>query len=262
MSKVEFSDVTLTYPGRDGRQDVHALRGLNLRVEPGESVAIIGPSGCGKSSTLLMAAGLLRPTSGAVLVDGTPVERERRQTALILQGQSLLPWKTVERNVELGLLLRHVPRQERRRRVSWALEQVDLTDFARVYPAELSGGMAQRAAIARSLALDCDLLMMDEPLSALDALLREQIQDVMLRLWRERAYAQIIVTHSIEEAAFLGQRVVVMAPRPGRVVDVIDNPGMGEAGYRSSSEFFGLCTRLRAALQASMEAGGARHERD
>lgn len=226
----------------------HALRDVCLSVGDGESVALIGPSGCGKSSMLLMAAGLLAPSSGEVLVNGVASRQPRQQTALILQNLGLLPWKTVEKNVDLGLRLRKVDPRERARRVADALEGVGLADCGHRYPAELSGGMRQRVAIARALALDCDLLLMDEPLSALDELLREQIQDMLLDLWQRRGHTQVIVTHSIEEGVFLGQRVVVMTPHPGRVAAVVDNPGVGQGDWRGSDAFYRRCREVRALL--------------
>jgi NitT/TauT family transport system ATP-binding protein len=236
----------MVYEGSD--RQVRALDALTLEVADGEPVAIIGPSGCGKSTLLLLAAGLLSPTAGAVNVSGAPVAGPRRETALILQDFGLLPWKTVAANAALGLTIRGVSPAETHSRAAAALEQVGLAEFARAYPGELSGGMRQRVALARAVALDTDLLLMDEPLSALDALKREDLQDVLLELWRTRRHTQVLVTHSIEEAVFLGRRVVVISPRPGSVWAVVDNPAMGSAGYRSSEEFFRVVTKLRAAL--------------
>lgn len=176
MHKLEFRDVTLRYDdGRHGADGLLAVENLSLAVEAGESLAIIGPSGCGKSSTLQMAAGLVRPSSGEVFIDGQLITKPRQKTALILQDFGLLPWKTVLANAELGLKVRGVDRERREAKAREALDLVGLADFAHAYPGELSGGMQQRLALARSIALDVDLLLMDEPLSALDALLREQL---------------------------------------------------------------------------------------
>ena len=246
MISLSFDNAALTYEGSD--RSVRALESFALRVEKGEPISVIGPSGCGKSTMLLLAAGLLAPTSGTVSVDGSVVTGPRRATSLILQDFGLLPWKTVEANAALGLTVRGVARAEARSRAAAALERVGLADFARAYPSELSGGMRQRLALARAVALDADLLLMDEPLSALDALKREDLQGVLLELWRRRGHTQVLVTHSIEEAVFLGRRVVVMTPRPGRVGAVVDNPDMGSDGYRSSKEFFARCTQLREIL--------------
>lgn len=175
--KLELRHVSQRYTGARG--ETLALDGMDLRVAPGESVAILGPSGCGKSTSLLAACGLQRPTGGSVFVDGEPVESPRLETALILQDFGLMPWKTVEQNAALGLQVRRLPKKERMKRAHDALRRVGLGDFFRSYPAELSGGMRQRLAMARALACDIDLLLMDEPLSALDALLREEMQNML-----------------------------------------------------------------------------------
>ena len=240
---LSFENVQLTY------DELHALNNLNLQVESGEALAIIGPSGCGKSSMLRLAAGLAQPTSGTVRINGNLAEKPRKQTALILQNFGLLPWKTVRQNAELGLLIQGAAAQERTQRTTEALARVGLADFANSYPNQLSGGMQQRLALARAIALDIDTLLMDEPLSALDALLREELQDTLLALWQEKRYTQVLVTHSIEEAVYLGQRIVVMAPRPGRVVATIENPLMGSAQWRSQNAFFSQCRAVRAALE-------------
>ena len=248
-----FENVELSY------DELHALQHLNLQVESGQSLAIIGPSGCGKSSMLRLAAGLIRPNGGRVLVDGAPIEKPRKQTALILQNFGLLPWKTVYANAELGLRIQKVPASKRKERTLEALRRVGLRDFARSYPAQLSGGMQQRLAIARALACDIDTLLMDEPLSALDALLREEMQDALLSLWKEKRYTQLLVTHSIEEAVYLGQHIVVMAPRPGRIVAHISNPCMGNTAYRNTDEFFAQCKTVRAALERGCAGNGSAH---
>jgi ABC-type nitrate/sulfonate/bicarbonate transport system ATPase subunit len=269
VATLSFDRVSLTYEGSD--RQVRALDDLTLEIADGESVAIIGPSGCGKSTLLLLAAGLLRPDArgagaagtvaagtaaagsgsshaGAVAIAGEPVAGPRLETALILQDFGLLPWKTVAENAGLGLQIRGVRRAEVRERAADALERVGLDDFANGYPSELSGGMRQRLALARAVALDANLLLMDEPLSALDALKREELQAVLLQLWQRRGHTSVLVTHSIEEAVFLGQRVVVMTPRPGRVATIVENPGAGTADYRSTETFFARCTELRALL--------------
>ncbi len=259
MTTVDVRGLRVTYRGA-GR-DVDALGGVDLRVGDGEPVAIIGPSGCGKSTLLLALAGLIGEgagesgkrgavVSGETLVDGRSVCGPRLRTALILQDFGLLPWKTVRHNAALGLEVRKVERPDRERRAMEALEQVGIAEFADAYPAELSGGMAQRLAVARALALDADLLLMDEPLSALDALTREGLQLLLVDLWKRRGYTSILVTHSIEEAVFLGRRIVVMSPRPGAVAAVVDNPHVGDPGYRNTEDFYAHCAELRALLKA------------
>ncbi len=256
MASLSFKSLGVTYAGTE--RALEALRDVSLDLAEGESLAVIGPSGCGKSTLLLAAAGLLPPTTGSVAVDGQPVEGVRRQTALILQDFGLFPWKTVFHNAALGLEIRGHGRAELRTRVMGALDQVGLSDFSRAFPGELSGGMKQRLALARALALDADLLLMDEPLSALDALTREDLQDVLLALWRQRRHTSVLVTHSIEEAVYLGRRVVVLSPRPGSISAIVDNPGMGEGGYRESREFHERAVELRRILaeEGAIRAGG------
>ena len=252
---LELKDIVVEYPASTPEaQPLRALDGLSLSLEAGQSVCIIGPSGCGKSSMLRLAAGLAKPTSGLVLAHGEPLMGPRGDCALILQDFGLLPWKSVYKNAELGLRVRKVPREERRVRTLAALESVGLAGFKHAWPSELSGGMEQRLALARAVAMQADLLLMDEPLSALDALLREEMQLMLLKSWREGGYGQVLVTHSIEEAVLLGQRIVVMAPRPGRVVATVENPGMGTPEYRTTQEFFARCNQVRQALAQ----GGAR----
>ena len=251
---LELKDVCVDYPQGERRgTPLRALDHLDLTVSAGEAVCVIGPSGCGKSTALRLACGLSRPTSGDVLACGERVGGPRGDCALILQDFGLLPWMSVYKNAELGLRVRGVTAEERRRRTMEALERVGLSGFERSWPSELSGGMQQRLALARAIAMRADLLLMDEPLSALDALLREDMQLMLLRLWREGGYGQLLVTHSIEEAVLLGQRIVVMAPRPGRIVAEVDNPGMGAPEYRSTQEFFAKCNEVREALAAGAQ---------
>lgn len=244
--RVQLSHVGLAYRGEN--DSVVALDDVSLSVAPGEAVAIIGPSGCGKSSTLHMLAGILKPTSGSVSIGGSPVDEPRRTTAFIPQGLGVLPWKTVAQNAALGLAIQKAGARESRERALEALREVDLVDFADAFPKELSGGMKQRLALARAIAMDADLLLMDEPLSAVDALLRESLQDMLLDLWKRRSQTQILVTHSIDEAVFLGQRIFVMTSRPGTVVAVVENPSMGEQGFRDSDALAKTCVKVRAAL--------------
>ena len=256
INDILFEDVNLTYDGDDG--SLVAVHDLSFEVAAGESVAFIGPSGCGKSTTLHMVAGLLKPSEGRVLVGGVPVDQPRRGTAFIPQDLGLFPWKTVLQNAALGLTIRRVPESEARTRAAEALEKVGLSGFERAYPKELSGGMRQRLALARALAMDADILLMDEPLSAIDALLRESLQDTLLDLWLERRHTQMLVTHSIGEAVYLGRRILVFSERPGTVVAVIDNPDVGMAGYRASAEFSAKCQEVRIALAngSSVETQG------
>ncbi len=251
--KLSFSEVLQIYDTTCGK--TCALGPFSLQVLPGEAVAILGPSGCGKSTSLLLACGLLSPTQGKVYVDGERLVRPRLETALILQDFGLMPWKTVEQNAGLGLQVRRVPKRERTRRTVEALSRVGLSDFATAYPAELSGGMQQRLAMARALACDIDLLLMDEPLSALDALLREDMQKMLKCTWRDNKYAQVLVTHSIEEAVFLGERVIAMTARPGRVAYVLENAEMNSDDWRDDPLFFERCRMLREVLRENPSKG-------
>jgi NitT/TauT family transport system ATP-binding protein len=258
MASVSAQGVGVTYHGVDA--DVVALTDVELEFANGASVAVIGPSGCGKSTMLLAVAGLLAPSRGSIYVGGEPVSGPRLRTSLILQDFGLLPWKTVRENAELGLRIRRTPSSERRHRAAEALERVGLSDFLALYPNELSGGMRQRLALARALALDADLLLMDEPLSALDALTREDLQELLLTLWMDRKHTSVLVTHSIEEAVYLGATVLVMTPRPGRIAAVVENPGMGTPSYRQTEEYYAKCAELRSLLAAegALHPGGER----
>lgn len=251
--KLSLRGISQVYAGARG--ETCALQDMNIDVAPRESVAILGPSGCGKSTSLLISAGLRTPTSGAAYVNGEAVKGPRLNTALILQDFGLLPWKTVKENAGLGLQIRHVGKSERERRVSQALERVGLAEFADAFPAELSGGMRQRLAMARALTCDADLLLMDEPLSALDALLREEMQDMLKSCWREQGYAQVLVTHSIEEAVYLGQRIAVMSSRPGRAVRIVENAEMTRDSWRDDPLFFERCRILRETLRTLSSRG-------
>jgi len=253
---VELSEVNYTYQGIE--RDIHALRDISFTIAAGEPVAIIGPSGCGKTTILNLIAGLIAPDRGEVLIKGRPIDGPRHHTSLILQDYGLLPWKTVLDNAALGLTLRKVPRAQAHEIATDALRTVGLSEFATAYPDELSGGMRQRLALARAMALEVDILLMDEPLSALDALTREELQEVLLELWRSQGYAQVLVTHSIEEAVFLGRTILLMTPRPGRIRTVIDNPSMGSSLYRQTPEFYEKCATLRELLVK--ENGRARGE--
>jgi len=246
VASVEFTGVAHTYTGV-GRS-TRALDSVDLSIADGEPISVIGPSGCGKSTLLLLAAGMLAPSVGSVRVDGKPIDAPRRTTALILQDFGLLPWKTVLDNAGLGLQVRGVPARERREQSMRSLALVGLAEFADAFPGELSGGMRQRLGLSRAIALDADLLLMDEPLSALDALTREDLQDLLLELWRTRGHASVLVTHSIAEAVFLGRRIVVVSPRPGRITRIVENPGMGTPEYRMTEEFFHKVTEVRGLL--------------
>lgn len=220
--RVVLRGVSVHYDGSGGR--VTALEGVDLTIEPGELVAVVGPSGCGKTTLLKVIAGFLPATEGDALFDGRPIERPGPERGVVFQQANLYPWMSVSDNVALGLRFRGVPKAERCAEAARQLARVGLDGFGDVPPYELSGGMQQRAQIARVLATDPELLLLDEPFGALDALTRERLQDELHTLWRSTGKSALFITHGIEEAVYLGSRVVVMSPRPGRIVADIPVP--------------------------------------
>jgi NitT/TauT family transport system ATP-binding protein len=219
-NKISFRDVVKTYPMRDGT--FVALDRVRLDIADQEFVTVVGPSGCGKSTLMSMAAGLVGPTEGEVLVDGVPVTGPGPDRGVIFQQYALFPWLTVRKNVEFGLKLTAISAEERRRRAERAIELVGLTDFADALPKTLSGGMKQRCAIARAYAVNPQVLLMDEPFGALDALTRVQLQDQLLHTWSQEQRTVMFITHDVDEAVYLASRVIVMAARPGRVQQIVD----------------------------------------
>jgi NitT/TauT family transport system ATP-binding protein len=240
---IEAKGITKTYP--DGTE---ALHNVTFDVQGGESCAVIGPSGCGKTTLLLIFSGILKPTEGRLTLEGKEVTGPSKELALIFQDYGLFPWKTVYENVSLGLELRGCSKQERKEIVSSLLNDLDLQGFEKYYPMQLSGGMQQRVAFARALALNPKILLMDEPLSSLDALTRENLQNFLLHLWKEKRMTMLLVTHSIEEAVFLGRKVIVLSLRPGTVVKTVENPQVGDLDYRTKEEFFDKCREVRQSL--------------
>lgn len=220
--KIKFENVGKVFQARG--TTVTALQEINFEVRAGEFLVIVGPSGCGKSTLLDLLGGLAKPTSGRVLVDDRPITGPGLDRGVVFQQYALLPWRTALANVEFGLEAKHVPRRERKERAREYLDLVGLSGFHDRYPHELSGGMKQRVAIARSLAFDPDVLLMDEPFAALDAQTRDGLQDELLRIWEKTGKTVVFITHGIEEAVYLGQRVAVMTARPGRIKQVVDIP--------------------------------------
>jgi NitT/TauT family transport system ATP-binding protein len=254
MTMIEVEGLHLDYQlgrgWREGGQALAAIAGLSLRVGKGESLAIIGPSGCGKTSLLYVLAGLRRPTAGAVRIAGEEVRGPRRDVALILQEIGLLPWKTVWKNVVLGLELNGGLDRAHSAKVEAILRELGLAELRDRYPAQLSGGQKKRVGLARALAVDPAVLLMDEPLAFLDEQTKEEIQDSILQLWQERKeqLTMVLVTHDIEEAVFLGQRIAVLTPRPAQLKAELANPGLGTPDYRRSPEFYELVRKLRELL--------------
>ncbi|HVL20577.1 MAG TPA: ABC transporter ATP-binding protein [Amaricoccus sp.] len=251
---IEARGLGLTFETADG--PVHALKGVDLTVGAGDFVSFIGPSGCGKTTFLRIAADLETPTEGTITVNGlTPAAaREARAYGYVFQSAGLFPWRTIGRNVSLPLEIMGYPRPERAARVARVLELVELAGFERKYPWQLSGGMQQRASIARALAFDADILLMDEPFGALDEIVRDRLNEELLALWARTGKTIAFVTHSIPEAVYLSTRIVVMSPRPGRVTDVIESPLPRERPLhiRESREFLAIAARVRDGLRAGV----------
>lgn len=235
---VDVTGLSASY--RQQKKEIPALKEVSFAIASGSTCALLGPSGCGKSTLLYVLAGLQNNFTGSVLVNGQPT--------LILQDYGLLPWKTVFDNVQLGLEIRGVSRDQRADKVQQVLTEMGLWEMRQRYPFQLSGGQRQRVGIARSLALEPNLLLMDEPFSALDAITREKLQRQMLDIWQNKSITILLVTHSIEEAVFLGQKIIVLSGQPGQVLDIVDNPRVGEPGYRRTTEFHQLTSTLRGKL--------------
>ncbi len=249
---VSATDLSLTFHTDDG--PVHALSGVDLGVGKGEFVSFIGPSGCGKTTFLRVIADLEKPTGGDIKVNGVDPETARKARAYgyVFQAASLYPWRTIERNVGLPLEIMGYSADEMRQRIARTLELVNLAGFEKKYPWQLSGGMQQRASIARALAFDADLLLMDEPFGALDEIVRDHLNEQLLKLWDKTNKTICFVTHSIPEAVYLSTKIVVMSPRPGRVSDVIDStlPKERPLDIRESEEFLKIAHRVREGLRA------------
>jgi len=234
---------------------------FNWHAQNGETWAILGTSGCGKTTLLYLLAGLQFPTSGQILIDNQPLTRPQPRTGLILQDYGLLPWASVRQNAELGLKVRnfygadgvHTPQDYRpERNVTPWLERLGIASIADKYPSQISGGQRQRTAIARTLALQPDLLLMDEPFSSLDAVIREDLQNLTLELCAEGGITLVIVTHNIEEAAAMGKKILLLGAPPNQKAHVFENPTVGESGYRESQEYQTLCQLLRRELSHDM----------
>jgi NitT/TauT family transport system ATP-binding protein len=221
--KIELHNLHKSFPRTDSSGELVAIDDLSLTIEPGEFVSVVGTSGCGKSTLLRIIAGLDAPTSGEALCDGELIAGTSPDRGLVFQEHTLFPWQTVRKNIVFGL--KSSKRFDKSSdRVDSLLETAGLTEFSGSYPHQLSGGMRQRAALVRSLAVSPDVLLLDEPLGALDSFTRMTLQDEIVRLWRERNNTMVLITHDVDEAVYLSQRIVVMSPRPGRIVEIIDVP--------------------------------------
>ena len=250
-SVISANNLSLTFNTADG--PVHALKDIDLEIRKGEFVSFIGPSGCGKTTFLRVAADLEHPTSGDITVNGMSPEeaRKRRAYGYVFQAAGLYPWRTIGQNIRLPLEIMGISKAEQKARVRGVLKLVDLQDFEKKFPWQLSGGMQQRASIARALAFDADILLMDEPFGALDEIVRDHLNEQLLELWKETQKTICFVTHSIPEAVYLSTKIIVMSPRPGRVSDIIEStlPRDRPLNIRESSEFIAIAHRVREGLR-------------
>jgi len=248
---VKVEDATKTFSSRKG--DVTALEHVNLEVHDGQFVCLLGPSGCGKTTLLRMIGGLDVPTSGTISIDGKIVDGPSPKMTMVFQEYSLYPWRTVAENVGFGLEMTGVPKEERVAEVNKRLALVGLAGFSDNYPYELSGGMRQRAAVARALATDPAVMLMDEPFGALDAQTRNKMQRELLQIWEETKKTVIFVTHSVDEAVYLSDKIVILTPRPGRIYEIYPNP-LPRPRDRTSVEFAKLRKDVLAEIE-KLEAG-------
>ena len=252
FSVIDIENLSLSFTTRDG--PVQALSGVDLKVKRGEFVSFIGPSGCGKTTLLRAVADLETATDGTILVNAMTPQNARLERAYgyVFQAPALYPWRTVGDNIALPLEIMGIPKAERDKRVAHGLELVNLVGFGNKFPWQLSGGMQQRASIARALSFDPDLLLMDEPFGALDEIVRDMLNQQLLELWKKTGKTVLFVTHSIPEAVFLSTRIIVMSPRPGRIQDIIETgfPRQRPLDIRETPEFLEIANRVRHGLRA------------
>ena len=249
---VDVRNVSLTFETADGQVD--ALSDVSLQIADGEFVSFIGPSGCGKTTMLRVIADLQQPTAGTLLVNGMSAAQARlaRRYGYVFQAPALFPWRTIEKNLKLPLEIMGFSDSEQQQRAARYLALVNLTGFERKFPWQLSGGMQQRVSIARALSFDPELLLMDEPFGALDEIVRDHLNEQLLQLWDKTGKTVLFVTHSIPEAVFLSSKIVVMSPRPGRIIDIIDCnfPRDRTLEIRETPEFLKIAQRVRVGLRA------------
>ena len=249
---ISVKDVDLIFETNDG--PVQALRNVSLEVEKGDFVSFIGPSGCGKTTLLRAIAALEIPTKGNLTVNGKSPDSARidREYGYVFQAAGLYPWRTVEGNIKVPLEIMGYSKTEIKERIQKVIELVELKDFEKKFPWQLSGGMQQRASIARALAFDANILLMDEPFGALDEIVRDRLNSELLDLWRQTKKTICFVTHSIPEAVFLSTKIVVMSPRPGRITDTIQStlPSKRDLNIRDSQEFIKIAQRVREGLKS------------
>lgn len=242
---IAVKDLSVKYQSNNG--DILALDKVNISISTGDIYTIIGPSGCGKSTLLYVLSGILTDFGGSVLIDGRPINPRTQRIGLILQNYGLLPWKNVYQNVMLGLKIKH-GRPVLDEYGHHLLHQFGIDDLLSRYPKELSGGQQQRVAIARAFILKPDLLLMDEPFSALDAITREEMQELFLNIWKQNRVTTVFITHSVDEALYLGRKIAIFSPSPGRILEVVDNPCFQQDNLRFRDDYYQMSMRLRHLL--------------
>jgi NitT/TauT family transport system ATP-binding protein len=255
VPELEATNIQMEYIRRDGTV-LRAIDDITLGIEPGEFVSIVGPSGCGKTTFLKIVNGLLKPTSGNLLVQGRPLQQRSGDRAMVFQEAALFPWYTVQRNIGYGLECQRVPKGEIQKRVEPFIRMVGLEGFDKHYPYELSGGMQQRANLARALVVDPAVLLMDEPFAALDAQTREMMQSELLDIWSQTSKTVLFITHQINEAIYLSDRVIVMSARPGRIIAdmTIDIPRPRTLAVKRTEEFLHFEDEIWALIESQARA--------
>lgn len=246
---IEVKDLSVKYGGKN--EEVPALDKINIEIATGEIYTFIGPSGCGKSTFLYVLSGIFRDYTGTVLIDGRPVDPSKQRIGLILQNYGLLPWKNVYQNIMLGLKIKGQGRQDQYHH--YILQQLGIDQLLDRYPKELSGGQQQRVAIARAFLLQPDILLMDEPFSALDAISREEMQELFLKIWQEHNVTTVFITHSVDEALYLGSKIVVFSAAPGRIMQVLDNPCFQLDNLRNQDKYYDMSMQLRKMIRGNQE---------
>ena len=243
--RIEVENLCKTFDPIDGK----VLDNVTFSLAAGDTLAIIGPSGCGKTTLLYILSGLMHPSSGDVKINASDSTETTDKIAFILQNFGLFPWKTVKQNISLGLKIRNIPKDDRQQIASKLMEELDLKPLSSRYPFQLSGGQQQRIAIARALATDPEVLLMDEPFSSLDAITRERLQSILLDTWRRRKLTYVIVTHSVEEAVFLGKYIMVLTNRPSRIKVLFANTGFDTPQFRLDDSYFDLIKQIREVME-------------
>lgn len=248
---IELKKLSVVY--RSAHDRYTALQDIDLLLPAGSTCAVIGPSGSGKSTLLKVVAGIITDYSGEALINGAPISPSKQCLGFMPQNYGLLPWKSVEENILLGLRIRQRQDKPDKSAVRYVMRQLGLEGLEKRYPGELSGGQQQRVSLARTFLLQPDVLLMDEPFSALDAITREEIQDLFLKIWKKQHTTTLLVTHYVEEAVYLGQKIIVMSTRPGKISRVIENPLFGQDGVRTQAAFYELSNELRQQIKQNWE---------